>query len=392
MRFLTAGESHGPELTAIVEGMPAGLAVTKADVDRELARRQMGYGSGARMQIETDRARLTAGIVAGRTTGGPIALVIENRDFSNWRERDIAPMTVPRPGHADLTGAVKYGYSDLRFALERASARETAARVAAGAVMKRFLAALGVDVYGYVLQIGPVSAVLDAIPLGERAALAEQQDTRCPDAASAGRMHEAILQAKKDKDTLGGVIEIVATGMPPGIGSYAQYDRRLDARLAAAVMGVQAMKGVAFGDAFAAAGQRGSAVHDPIDVDEQGRLVRRTNEAGGVEGGISTGEPIMLRVAMKPIATLLQGIDSVDLATGKPARTVYERSDICAVPRAVPVLEAMVAWVLADMLHEKLGGDSMDEILPRLATLRQNCIADLDMANAAWRFGYEADG
>lgn len=309
IRLLTAGESHGPELTAILEGLPAGLALDDETVNRDLRRRQQGYGAGGRMQIEQDAIRITSGVMAGKTTGAPIALVVENRDYKNWREKDIAPMTTPRPGHADLNGAIKYGYSELRLSLERASARETTMRVAAGAICRAFLNEFGITIGGYVVQIGDVQATLDpALPYAERFTRAENSDVRCPEVASAEAMHEAIRQAKIAKDTLGGVIEVVATGVPPGLGSHVQFDRRLDARVIAAMVSVHAMKGAEIGSAFENAGKRGSEVHDEIMLGDDGALVRRTNHAGGFEGGMTTGDPIICRVAMKPIATVMKGV------------------------------------------------------------------------------------
>ena len=389
IRFFTAGESHGPGLTAILEGMPAGLPLSAADINRDLRRRQRGYGSGGRMQIEKDKIKITAGAMNGMTTGAPIALHVENRDFRSWKARGIAPITTPRPGHADLTGAVKYGYRELRLSLERASARETTMRVAIGAVCKKFLRAFGISVDGYVVQIGDVQADLSAMPLNERIAASEDNDVRCPDQAAAERMHEAIRQIKINQDTLGGIFEVVAQGAPPGLGSHVHFDRKLDARLVAAMVSIQAMKGAEIGNGFENAGKPGSQVHDEIVVDDQGNLSRRTNRAGGLEGGITTGEAIVVRVAMKPISTMLRGAASVDLARGESSMTVYERSDFCALPRAVPVGEAMMAIVLADSLMEKLGGDSIGEMKPRFAALRQNRLDDLPMDNVEWRFGYE---
>jgi chorismate synthase len=391
IRFLTAGESHGPLLTAIIEGLPAGLPLTPEDINRELVRRQQGYGSGGRMSIERDEVRITAGVMKGVTTGGPIALLVENRDFKNWKEKDIAPMSTPRPGHADLTGAIKYGYRDLRVALERASARETTMRVAVGAICKKLLAEFGIQVGGYIVQVGDVKAVIDpTMPYEERFRLAEENDVRCPALDVVEAMHEAIRQIKIDKDTLGGVFEVAALNVPPGLGSHVHWDRRLDARIVAAMVSIHAMKGAEIGEAFDNAGKRGSQVHDALYLTgEDGRLRRKTNRAGGTEGGISTGEPIVARVAMKPIATILLGMDSVNLATGEPEVTTYERSDFCALPRAVPIGEAMMALVIADALLEKLGGDSLDEMQPRFQSLRQARLSDLPMDHVEWRFGYE---
>ena len=401
LRFLTAGESHGPKLTAILEGMIAGLPITAEAVNRDLARRQVAYGAGGRMKIERDAARITAGVMAGLTTGAPISLEVANLDFKAWAERDVPPMTIPRPGHADLTAAVKYGYRDLRPALERASARETTMRVAVGAICKTYLAQFGITVGGYVTGIGEVDAAIpDELPYPERFALAEASDVRCPDPAAAEAMRQAIWETMQAKDTLGGVFEIVALGLPPGLGSHVHFDRKLDGLLAAALMSIQAIKGVEIGPAFANARLRGTQVHDEIvlcdvpgtsQVPGTSRLVRASNRAGGLEGGITTGEPIVLRAAMKPIATTLTPMQSVDLATGQPAPTRYERSDFCAVPRAVVIGEAMVAWTLADELLRKLGGDSLAEQLPRFAALRQSRLEDLPMDNAAWRFGYETN-
>lgn len=390
LRFLTAGESHGPVLSGILEGMPAGLPLSSDDIDKELARRQQGYGSGGRMQIEKDHARITGGVMNGLTTGGPVGLIVENRDWKNWATKDIAPMTVPRPGHADLTGAIKYGYRDLRLALERSSARETAMRVAVGAIGRRLLDELGITVGGYVTEIGGQTAVLVEPPdYPARFAAAEASDVRCPDPEASERIREAIRQAKIDKDTLGGVIEVVALGLPPGLGSHVHSDRRLTGRLAGAVCSVPSIKGVEIGPAFANTRKSGTQVHDPIILGEDGRLLRASNRAGGLEGGMTTGEPLVVRAAMKPISTTLTPIASVDLARGQASQTVYERSDFCATPRAVAVIEAVVALVLADELLRKLGGDSLGEIRPRLAALRQSRVTDLPMDNEPWRFGID---
>ncbi len=389
IRFFTAGESHGPGLTAILEGMPAGLQLSVEDINRDLRRRQKGYGSGGRMQIEKDKIVITSGVMNGMTTGAPIALHVQNRDFKSWKERDITPITTPRPGHADLTGAIKYGYRELRLSLERASARETTMRVAIGGICKRFLGEFGISIDGYVSQLGDVKADLASMPLEERIARNEDNDVRCPDPAAAERMHAAIRQVKIDKDTLGGVFEVVARGVPPGLGSHVHYDRKLDGKLVAAMVSIQAMKGAEIGSAFENAGKRGSQVHDEITVDGDGNLSRQTNRAGGLEGGITTGQPIIVRVAMKPISTMLRGAGSVDLASGASNMTVYERSDFCALPRAVPVGEAMMAIVLTDALLEKLGGDSIEEMRPRFAALRRNRVSDLPMDNVEWRFGYD---
>jgi chorismate synthase len=386
LRFLTAGESHGPALTAILEGIPAGLLLDGEEINVQLQRRQKGFGSGGRMRIERDSVRLRGGVLNGRTTGAPIAMEIENRDFANWRDREIRPMSIPRPGHADLTGAIKYGYRELRLALERASARETAARVAVGAVCRRLLEEFEIVVGGYVVQIGTVSVPsLDDMGYPERFAVAEENDVRCPDPTVAEAMHACIQEAMAARDTLGGVLEVVALHLPPGLGSHVHWDRRLNARLMMAVGSIPAIKGVEVGPAFENAARRGTEVHDEIFTQE-GLLVRHSNRAGGLEGGITTGQPVIVRAAMKPISTTLTPLRSVDLASGEPAETRYERSDICAVPRAVVVAEAMVAFVLADALLEKLGGDSLVEMHPRFAGLRQGALRELEMDNEPWRF------
>ncbi len=389
IRFFTAGESHGPTLTAIIDGIPAGLPLTTADVDAELVRRQTGYGKGGRMGIEKDHVQFSAGVVAGHTTGAPIALHVENRDYKNWAEKDIAPMVVPRPGHADLTGAQKYGYRDLRLSLERSSARETTMRVAVGAVCKRLLAEFGIRVQGYVTAIGEVEAALpDSQTYEERYIAAEASEVRCPDETASERMKQTIYDCMQAKDTLGGIIEVVALGLPPGLGSHVQWDRKLDGRLLGAVGSVHAIKGVEIGRAFDMARLPGTQVHDAILTDGTA-ITRGSNRAGGLEGGITTGEPLIIRAAMKPIATTLNPLQSVNLATGEPAPIVYERSDFCPVPRGVPIIEAMVAIVLADALLEKLGGDSVEEMRPRFASLRGNRVADVPMDDVTWRFGYE---
>jgi chorismate synthase len=380
LRFLTAGESHGPSLTAILDGMPAGLPVTTDIINKELARRQQGYGSGGRMKIEKDTVQILGGVMAGETTGAPIALLVQNDDHVKWKGKAVEPMTAPRPGHADLTGAVKYGYKDLRPALERASARETTMRVAAGAVCKHFLAQFGIVVGGYVVSIGEVSADIGDMSYEERFAHAEESDVRCPVGSSAQKMRDEIEKTIHGKNTLGGVLEIVALNLPVGLGSFMQWDKRLEAKLAMAVMSVQAIKGVEVGDAFANAKIPGTRAHDAINLQDV-NLLRATNRAGGIEGGISNGQPIVIRAAMKPIATTLTPQQTVDLAVGENAPTQYERSDFCPVPRAVPILEAMVAFVLADALVEKLGGDSMTEIKPRFESLRKATLDDLHMDN-----------
>ncbi|MBK8780763.1 MAG: chorismate synthase [Anaerolineales bacterium] len=389
LRFLTAGESHGPSLTTILDGVPAGLSLTPEIINKELARRQQGYGSGGRMKIEKDTVQILGGVMGGETTGAPIALIVQNDDHVKWKGKAIEQMTAPRPGHADLTGAVKYGYKDLRPALERASARETTMRVAAGAVCKHFLAQFGIIVGGYVSSIGEVQTDFGDMPFEERFTRAEESDVRCPVESSANQMRAEIEKTIHGKNTLGGVLEIVALNLPVGLGSFVQWDRRLEAKLAMAIMSVQAIKGVEVGDAFENAKRIGTEAHDPIQLQnaESGMqnktfdLRRSTNRAGGTEGGISNGQPIIIRAAMKPIATTLLPQPTVDLASGTESPTKYERSDFCPVPRAVPILEAMVAFVLADALLEKLGGDSLNEMKPRFESLRKATLEDLPMDN-----------
>lgn len=387
LRFLTAGESHGPVELVIVEGLPAGLPLSPDDINPDLARRQGLNASGKpypgaspRMKLERDEAVLLSGVMAGVTIGAPVAIEVANRDHDKWKGKAVAPMTVPRPGHADLTGAVKYGHGDLRMSLERASARETTARVAAGATARKLLAAFGVTVGSYVVQIGSVRADLSAMPLEDRLRGATESDVQCPDPAASSAMVEHIQEAMRGKDTLGGVFEVVALGVPPGLGSHVHWDRRLTGRLAQAMLSIHAMKGVEIGDAFSNAGKPGTQVQDAIYREDQA-LTRRTNRSGGLEGGITTGEPIVLRVAMKPIATTLTPIESVDLASGEPRPIEYERSDFCPVPRAGVIGEAMACVVLADALIEKLGGDSLAEMLPRFESLKRARLDDLDLGN-----------
>jgi chorismate synthase len=380
LRFFTAGESHGPALVAILEGMPAGLSLDPEIIDRELERRQLGYGGGPRMKIEHDAVRILGGVMEGLTTGAPLALQIDNLDHERWRGKPIAPYTTPRPGHVDLAGVVKYGYADIRPALERSSARETAARVAVGAICKHLLIQFGIAVGGYVVAIGEITADLEAMSYAERFSFAEESDVRCPDPVAAEAMRRRIREIIQARDTLGGQLEAVVLGAPAGLGSHVHWERRLEARLGAAVLSIPAVKGVEIGPAFANTRLPGTQVHDAIRLDGE-QLIRPTNRAGGLEGGVSTGQPIVVRAAMKPIATTLTPQRSVDLANGEETDTHYERSDFCPVPRAVAVLEAMTVFVMADALLEKLGGDSMDEILPRFAALRQTRLSDLQLSD-----------
>lgn len=377
MEYRTAGESHGRALVALVSGVPAGVPLSQNAVDADLARRQVGYGRGGRMAIERDRAMILSGVRFGRTIGSPVALTIGNRDWDNWTDvmatagegLDSPRVTAPRPGHADLAGCLKTGSHDVRDILERASARETAARVAAGGVARALLTALGVRVFSWVERIGdvqcgpldPSSVDMDAV---------EASDVRCPDAEAAAHMRRAIDAARDAGESLGGVLAVAADGLVPGVGAYAEAAGRLDARLASAVMSVPAIKGVEIGDGFAAAAQPGSQVHDPI-MFEQGRgFFRATNHAGGVEGGMTNGEPLVLRAAMKPIPTLMKPLASVDLDTHEPVDASRERSDVCAVPAAAVVAEAEVAMVLADAYCAKFGQDCLDDMLVALSAYR----------------------
>jgi chorismate synthase len=374
LRFATAGESHGPGLVAIVEGMPAGLALEPDDVDRDLARRQLGHGRGGRMKIEKDRAIVTAGIRHGRTLGSPIALRVENRDYANWRERmnpwpveaEVAEVHLPRPGHADLAGVQKYGFTDVRDVLERASARETAARVACGALAKALLRELGVEVRSHVRSIGRARAP-------ERTELAlddldavDASPVRCLDAEASEAMVAEIDRARKANESLGGIYEVLVFGLVPGIGSHTAWDARLDGRLAGAVMSIQAMKGVAIGDGFDVATRDGSQAHDEIFWSEERGFFRETNRAGGLEGGMTTGQTLVVRGAMKPLPTLTKPLRSVDIATKEPAQALRERTDSSTVPAAAVVAEAMVALVLGAAYREKLGGDHIEDAVAAL--------------------------
>ncbi len=380
LRFLTAGESHGPALTAIIDGLPAGMKLDVDAINTDLSRRQTGSGAGPRMKMEQDTAVVLGGLMAGRTTGAPLSLMIENRDHAHWKGKEVDPFVIPRPGHADLTGAAKFGYTDMRPALERASARETAARVAVGAVCRQLLAQFGINVGGYVVSLGEITADLTGISLEDRISRAREAETGCPEPGAAQAMKKLIREITLNKDTLGGVIEAAAIGLPAGLGSFTQWDRRLEGRIGAAILSIQAIKGVEFGPAFDNTRQPGTRVHDSIQV-EDGNLVRPTNRCGGLEGGISNGEPLIVRAAMKPIATTLNPQKSVNLADGQMVDTKYERSDFCPVPRAVVVVESMLAFVLADALTEKLGGDSIDEMRTRFAALKKMRLDDFHMDN-----------
>ena len=375
LRFLTAGESHGQLLIGVIEGMPAGLEISVSDINSDLARRQIGYGRGGRMRIEKDTAEITCGVRWGKTLGSPIGLLIKNRDWVNWTDKMssdpsmsgcVPPETRPRPGHADLCGIIKYAHNDVRNVLERASARETATRVALGAVAKVFLRAFDVSIISHVIEIGGIRAKLSNVSLDSLSVLsvrAEKSELRCADKKAEAGMKKKIDEAKKKGDTVGGIFEIITTNVPAGLGSYSQWDSRMNARLAYAVMSIQAIKGVEIGIGFEAAARFGSEVHDAIYYDSSlHKFYRKTNRAGGIEGGITNGENIIVRAVMKPIATLYSPMDSVDVKTKKQFKATVERSDYCAVPAASVVGEAMVAIEIANAFLGKFGGDSMDEI------------------------------
>jgi len=395
LRWLTAGESHGPALVAVLEGLPAGVPVTSSDIATQLARRRLGYGRGARMKFEQDKVSILGGIRHGSSLGGPVAIEIGNTEWPKWEQimsadpvdKDVlaglarnAPLTRPRPGHADLAGMQKYGFADARPILERASARETAARVALGTVAQQYLrAVLGAEVVSHVVSIGEADAVTGPLPSPADRDAIDDSPVRAFAAGSTAAMVTEIEAAKADGDTLGGVVEVLVYGLPPGLGSFVHADRKLDARLAASLMSIQAIKGVEIGDGFLTARRRGSAAHDEIDPTEHGpstAVSRRTNRAGGIEGGMTNGEVLRVRAAMKPISTVPRALATVDIATGDRAQAIHQRSDVCAVPAAGVVAEAMVALVVADAVSEKFGGDSVGEVARNVASY----LASIDFA------------
>ena len=379
LRLTTAGESHGPGLTCIVEGVPAGLRLTPEDLDHDLARRQLGHGRGGRMKIEQDRAIVTAGIRHGRTLGGPIALQVTNRDYANWEERmnpwpveaEVPEVHLPRPGHADLAGAMKFGLSDVRDVLERASARETAARVAGGALAKAFLRELGVRVFSHVIQINAVRAPARPELEPEDFAGVDESPVRCLDPEASAAMVEEINRLRKANESLGGIFEVRAYGLVPGLGSHVSWQERLDGRLGGALLSIHAMKGVGIGEGFEMAGKPGSEVHDEIFWSKDRGYYRETNRSGGLEGGMTTGEPLVVTVAMKPLPTLTKPLRSVDIATKEPAEALRERTDSTTVPAAGVVGEAMVALVLGDAYRRKFGGDHIDDVRAALGAYRE---------------------
>jgi chorismate synthase len=389
LRWLTAGESHGPALVALLEGVPAGVRVTSAEITHELARRRLGYGRGARMSFEQDQIEIIGGLRHGMTLGSPVAIRVGNSEWPKWEtvmaadpvdpevlaaQARNAPLTRPRPGHADLAGMQKYGYTDARPILERASARETAARVAVGTVAKALLTqALDVQIVSHVVELGSVAVKPGVVPRPEDAERIDADPLRCVDPQASARMVEEVDAARRDADTLGGIVEVLAYGVPPGLGSHVQWDRKLDARLAAALMSIQAIKGVEIGDAFTQARSRGSKAHDEIVPGATG-VRRLTDRAGGLEGGMTTGEPLRVRAAMKPISSLNRALSTVDVVTGEPATAINQRSDVCAVPAAAVVAEAMVALVLAQAATEKFGGDSVAEVRRNVAGYLANLV------------------
>jgi chorismate synthase len=385
MRYLTAGESHGPQLTTILEGLPAGMPLVAEDINTELARRQQGYGRGRRMQIEKDTVEILSGVRHGQTLGSPIALVVKNNDWKHWtkimgadpleegQEDEVKrKITRPRPGHADLNGAIKYGHRDMRNVLERSSARETTVRVAAGAVAKQLLALVGVTLVSHVVEIGGIKASADSsLSMEELKQRTELSPVRCADSEVEQAMMDAIDNAKKNGDSIGGVVEVIAAGMPAGVGSYVQYDRKLDSKLAAAIVSINAFKGVEFGIGFEAARKPGSEVHDEIIWDQENGYTRKTNRLGGFEGGMTTGMPIVVRGVMKPIPTLYKPLMSVDIDSKEPFSASVERSDSCAVPAAAVVAENVVAWELANSLIEQFNSDRFDTFAAEIKRQRE---------------------
>jgi chorismate synthase len=385
MRYLTAGESHGPQLTAILEGIPAGMPITDEDINKELSRRQKGHGRGRRMQIEKDQVQIASGVRHGYTLGSPIALVVENNDWKHWTkimgsepisedelEEVKRVITRPRPGHADLNGALKYGHRDMRNVLERSSARETTVRVAAGAVAKKLLSLLGIEIASHVVEIGGVKAEdITYQSLDELKQITEESSVRCADKNVEEKMKEAIDTAKQNGDSIGGVVEVIVEGMPPGVGSYVHYDRKLDAKIAGAIVSINAFKGVEFGIGFEAARKPGSQVHDEIIWDENLGYSRKTNRLGGFEGGMTTGMPIVVRGVMKPIPTLYKPLQSVDIETKEPFSASIERSDSCAVPAAAVVAENVVAWEIASAIVEQFYSDRLETLQASVQAQRE---------------------
>ena len=391
IRFLTAGESHGPELTGIVEGVPAGFTISKEFIDSYLKRRQKDTGSGGRMNIESDEVFISSGVVNNISTGAPIALRIKNKDWENWKDKDIEPYVVPRPGHADLIGTAKYDLNDIRLVLERSSARETAMRCAIGAIAIQILESMGISIYGYVSSIGKVDyRYSNDFSLDEMRKLTDDSPVSCPDADKSNQMEKEISDARKKKDTLGGSITTIATGVPPTLGSYVHWDKKLDAKLARILMSIQSVKAIEVGDGIESSKNYGTSVQDQYVLNKK-EIKKESNNLGGFEGGMTNGENIELTAYLKPISTTLSPIKSVNLAEKEETETVYERSDTCAVPRAVPIFESAMALEILNAVLNKSGGDNKKEIIKNFENIPNLNIDEFDLDNKVWKFGYESE-
>ena len=391
IRFLTAGESHGPELTGIVEGVPAGFTISKEFIDSYLKRRQKDTGSGGRMNIESDEVFISSGVVNNISTGAPIALRIKNKDWENWKDKDIEPYVVPRPGHADLIGTAKYDLNDIRLVLERSSARETAMRSAIGAIAIQILESMGISIYGYVSSIGKVDyRYSNDFSLDEMRKLTDDSPVSCPDADKSQQMEKEISNARKKKDTLGGSITTIATGDPPTLGSYVHWDKKLDAKLARILMSIQSVKAIEVGDGIESSKNYGTSVQDQYVLNKK-EIKKESNNLGGFEGGMTNGENIELTAYLKPISTTLSPIKSVNLAEKEETETVYERSDTCAVPRAVPIFESAMALEILNAVLNKSGGDNKKEIIKNFENIPNLNIDEFDLDNKVWKFGYESE-
>ena len=391
IRFLTAGESHGPELTGIVEGVPSGFTISKEFIDSYLKRRQKDTGSGGRMNIESDEVFISSGVVNNISTGAPIALRIKNKDWENWKDKDIEPYVVPRPGHADLIGTAKYDLNDIRLVLERSSARETAMRCAIGAIAIQILESMGISIYGYVSSIGKVDyRYSNDFSLDEMRKLTDDSPVSCPDAEKSKQMKKEISDARKKKDTLGGSITTIATGVPPTLGSYVHWDKKLDAKLARILMSIQSVKAIEVGDGIESSKNYGTSVQDQYVLNKK-EIKKESNNLGGFEGGMTNGENIELTAYLKPISTTLSPIKSVNLAEKEETETVYERSDTCAVPRAVPIFESAMALEILNAVLNKSGGDNKKEIIKNFENIPNLNIDEFDLDNKVWKFGYESE-
>ena len=391
IRFLTAGESHGPELTGIVEGVPAGFIISKEFIDSYLKRRQKDTGSGGRMNIESDEVFISSGVVNNISTGAPIALRIKNKDWENWKDKEIEPYVVPRPGHADLIGTAKYDLNEIRLVLERSSARETAMRSAIGAIALQILESMGISIYGYVSSIGKVEyRYSNDFSLDEMRKLTDNSPVSCPDADKSKQMEKEISDARKKKDTLGGSITTIATGVPPTLGSYVHWDKKLDAKLARILMSIQSVKAIEVGDGIESSKNYGTSVQDQYVLKEK-EIKKESNNLGGFEGGMTNGENIELTAYLKPISTTLNPIKSVNLSEKEETETVYERSDTCAVPRAVPIFESAMALEILNAVLDKTGGDNKKEIIKNFENIPNLNIDEFDLDNKVWKFGYESE-